>query len=79
MAASWQVTGQRATTQLAAGQFIDGQNVYFTTGLGHQGSVFVPLNRISDQTYIAELVQARADALDSIGSLSSDSAKPAKS
>jgi hypothetical protein len=41
--------------------------------------VFVPLNRISDQNYIAELIQARADALDAVGSLSSQSTAPPKS
>lgn len=69
----WDVTGQIESQQLgAAGGFVKGVEVYFTTRAGHSGSVFLPNAQYSLQA-VQTAINARADLLDSVGSLSSDS------
>lgn len=68
----WQVNAQQETTELALnGAFVSGRRVYFTTGAGNTGSVFLP-----DQAYTVDNVRAaieqQATKLDAIGALSSD-------
>lgn len=72
MAAEWKVLGQRASSQFQdGGQFVDGQTVTFQTGEGHRGQVFIPETRIADSAHVSGVIQAKADALDAIGTLSS--------
>jgi hypothetical protein len=72
MSATWVVNGQRQTSQmLAGGDFVAGQNITFTTGGGHTGTVFVPLTQLGNTAFVKAAIQARADALDAIGALTS--------
>lgn len=70
-ATTWAVTGQVEQTQVAAGgNPVKGVVVYFTTGQGHSGSVFVPYAQYGTD-YVKAAVSAAAQAMDSIGSLTS--------
>lgn len=67
----WRVTTQRQTQQLAAGgQFVPGVEVGFQTGLGVDGSVFVPNSQFTPE-YVAAAVAAKASMLDQVASLQS--------
>jgi hypothetical protein len=69
--ASWTVTGQMETTEFnQQGQVQKGVKVEFTTGQGHTGTVFVPQAQYNPDM-VRQLVQARADLMDQVGSLSS--------
>lgn len=69
----WDVTGQSETQQIGPnGSFVRGVEIYFTTRAGHSGSVFLP-NAQYSQPAVRTAINARADLLDSIGGLSSDS------
>lgn len=71
--ASWSVTGQMETTQLdSTGQATAGVRVFFRTGLGNTGSVFVPRASYAPDN-VRGLVAAAAAAADAIGALTSDS------
>jgi hypothetical protein len=68
---SWVITGQ-VTGQAVnndAGQTIVGSYVYYKTGFGNTGSVFVPDNLLSE-AHVRETVAAAAKLLDGIGRLS---------
>lgn len=70
-ATTWQVTGQTEQTQVSpAGAPVRGVQVFFTTGNGHQGSVFVPYTTYNTDT-VRRLVGQAAANMDSIGQLSS--------
>jgi len=62
------VTNQNETTDLINSKPVRGVRIYFTTGLGNEGSVFIP-----DAQYQPGPVQAalsmRAALLDTIGTL----------
>lgn len=66
----WVVTSQ-VTDQIIntnAGQTVVGTYVYFITGDGNEGSVFVPDVHYSAKTVTA-MIEARADVLDEVGRL----------
>lgn len=68
---SWQVTGQAERTDIAAdGTPVRGMTVYFTTGAGHQGSVFVPAAQYTADN-VRAMIAAAAARMDEIGSLTS--------
>jgi len=68
---TWTVTGQNEQTQIAAGgQPVKGVSVYFTTGQGHTGSVFVPYTTYNQAT-VRNLINAAAAQMDAIGALTS--------
>lgn len=70
--ASWSVTGQMETTQLdSTGQATAGVRVFFRTGLGNTGSVFVPRSSYSPDNVRGMIADAAA-AADAIGQLSSE-------
>ena len=69
---SWYVTSTSETTdQNDGGQFVPGVRVNFTTGRGHQGSVFLPL-AAATRDNVAAAITARVAQLDAISDLSSD-------
>jgi len=74
MAATWHVTGQAADQYEfdGAGNPVTGYQVSFITGAGNRGSVFVPKDQYRPET-IKTLIQAQANTMDAIGSLSSGS------
>lgn len=68
---SWTVTSQGESTEIQSnGQAVRGYRVYFTTGTGQSGSVWIP-----ESSYTPEraklLVGAAAANADAIGNLSS--------
>lgn len=70
MAASWAITGQ-LDGQLqvgTAGQVITGTVIYFQTGEGNQGSVFIPQTRY-DAKEVRKVVQVKADVMDEVSAL----------
>ena len=70
-ATTWKVTTQYEQTQVAAGgQPVRGVQVFFTTGRGHTGSVFVPYAQYTTD-HVREQVQAAAAQMDAVGMLSS--------
>lgn len=69
--ASWTVTGQMESTEFdQQGRIQKGYTVAFQTGQGHSGTVFVPQAQYNPDM-VRQLVQARADLMDQVGSLSS--------
>lgn len=69
---SWAVTSQ-VTGQVVnddAGNTIVGSYIYFTTGNGNKGSVFVPDNLQGNETYVKSAIRAQAKLLDDIGNYS---------
>lgn len=52
----------------AAGAIEDGFDVFFTTGMGHNGSVFVPAARYTPANVKAAVAEAAA-LMDQVGSL----------
>jgi len=70
---TWQVTGQTEYTQVSAtGPPVNGVKVFYQTGQGHTGSVFVPYSQYNAQN-VTNLVSQAAAQMDTIGSLSSGS------
>lgn len=70
--ASWTVTGQ-VTDQVRvtdAGQTIEGAQVYFTTGEGQTGSVFVPDTQYTEAK-VRQMIEHRAAQLDAVFNLAS--------
>lgn len=68
---TWQVTGQNEQTQIdPGGNPVKGVTVFYTTGQGHTGSVFVPYAQYN-QANVRNLIQAAATQMDSIGALTS--------
>lgn len=73
MASGWTVTAQ-ITDQVIntdAGQTVIGTYVYFTTGEGNSGNVFVPDAHYSAKK-VRQMVHAKAELLDEIGGLAAD-------
>lgn len=66
----WQITSQLSDQfeNTAAGQTVLGVRVYFITGNGNEGSVFVPQNLYTVRN-VQERVRAQAQLLDDIGAL----------
>lgn len=68
---TWTVTGQNEQTQIdPGGNPVKGVTVFYTTGAGHTGSVFVPYAQYT-QANVRNLVNQAAAAMDSIGALTS--------
>lgn len=70
MASGWTVTAQ-ITDQVIntnAGQTVVGTYVYFTTGDGNSGNVFVPDEHYSAKK-VRAMVHAKAELLDEVGGL----------
>jgi folate-dependent phosphoribosylglycinamide formyltransferase PurN len=66
----WTITGQVEGVQVStAGRVVNGTTVYFVTGNGDAGSVFVEAAKYNAETVTA-LVGARAMQLDAIANLS---------
>lgn len=66
----WQVIGQTQVTDAnAEGRFVDGLRVTFRTGLGHTGSVFIPLDAATPDN-VAQVISERAMTMDGIAGLS---------
>lgn len=71
--ATWRIDSQSPRTRATATNGIeDGYDVAFTTGEGHNGTVFVPMSRYTPAK-VKDAIQEQADLLDSIGSLTHDS------
>jgi hypothetical protein len=68
----WQVTSQSTgqVTVNQAGNVVEGVIVYFITGQGNEGSVFIPNTAYSAANVRARVDQAAA-TLDEVGNLSS--------
>lgn len=66
----WVITSQQETTELdQRGLAVHGVRIYFTTGKGQPGSVFIASNRYNAVNARAE-VAARAAAMDEVAGLS---------
>jgi hypothetical protein len=66
----WAVTAQQESTELASnGQFVKGMSVFFQTGSGVAGSVFVP-DMLYTPDYVRDAINAKAQQLDIIAGLS---------
>ena len=66
----WTITAQiEGTRVVPPGRVETGTTVYFTTGNGDQGSVFVPLAQYNVET-VKAAVAARAGQLDAIANMS---------
>lgn len=68
----WVVTGQ-ATDQVIntqAGQSVVGVQIYFVTGDGNEGSVFIANHRYTPKR-VREEIHKAADVLDEVGRLTS--------
>jgi hypothetical protein len=67
---TWKVTGQQEYTQVqVTGPPLPGVKVFYQTGAGHSGSVFVPLGQYNVTT-VRNLLNAAAAQMDAIGQLS---------
>lgn len=66
---SWTVTNQVEQTQVIGNQPTRGVQVYYTTGKGNSGSVFVPYNTYTTDN-VRAAVQAAASQMDAVGMLS---------
>lgn len=67
---SWEITAQ-ATNQVTVNQasnVVEGVIVYFRTGEGNEGSVFVP-NAVYNVTRVKAMVSEAARKLDDVGRL----------
>lgn len=72
----WTVTSSQPTTTLdSAGRPIKGYQVTFTTGLGHNGTVFVPDSQYQPDM-VRAAVKAQAQIVDAINSLSEPNTLP---
>lgn len=70
---TWRVTSQSQTTQInGAGAPVDGVEVFFTTGDGHSGSVFVAQNQYNPAN-VRDAIAAAATQMDAVGQLTSES------
>jgi hypothetical protein len=67
---TWQVTSQLTDQQTinGAGNVITGVRVYFITGQGNEGVVFVP-DTIYNTKSAREMIAANARTLDDVGNL----------
>lgn len=67
----WVITSQihDQTRNDAAGNTLVGALIYFTTGNGNQGVVFVTDNLLTTK-HVVTVVQAQANLIDDIGALS---------
>ena len=73
MSDSWQVTGQRQTSLMQNGQFVEAMQVSFTTASGVSGHVTIPLQTYSQAT-VKEAIDKRVALIDPVSSLTGSSA-----
>ena len=73
MAATWQVTRQAAdqVNITTSGDPITGVRVFYQTGQGNTGSVFIPDTQYHNTAAVKEALQAAANQADTIGALHS--------
>lgn len=73
MAASWSVTRQAAdqVNITNGGDPISGVRIFFTTGEGNTGSVFIPDTVYHHTAAVKEAIQAQANQMDAISALHS--------
>lgn len=63
---TWTIDSQAPRMgQNARGQYVDGYQVEFTTGMGNRGVIFVPRERYNPANVVA-LVKAHASELDTV-------------
>lgn len=68
----WKVTGQQETRQQdAAGNFVDGVLVMFSTNAGNNGSVFVPAT-LYNAARVRDLVSQQAALMDGVSALAEE-------
>lgn len=68
---TWTVTGQTENTVVTVGgQPVRGVQVFYQTGQGHQGSVFIPYTQYQDLGYVRAQISAAAGQMDAVGQLS---------
>jgi hypothetical protein len=70
----WRVTSQ-ATDQIEntdAGKTEVGVRIYFVTGDGNEGSIFVANRHYGDKKHVKNRLHAAAQQIDEIGALGSD-------
>lgn len=68
---SWKVTGQNQVTEIQPGGTpTQGVRVYYTTGTGQSGNVFVPMTSYTPDG-VAAAVAAAAATMDAVGTLTS--------
>lgn len=73
MAATWEVTRQ-AADQVSIetnGDPVTGTRIFFSTGKGNAGSVFIPDATYHNTTAVKEAIQAQATQMDAISALKS--------
>ena len=71
-AASWQVSRQAADqVDIANGDPVTGVRVFFVTGLGNAGSVFIPDAQYHNTAAVKEALQVQANQMDAVGTLHS--------
>jgi hypothetical protein len=69
-APTWKVSSQiEATEPDQAGQLVSGYRVYFTTGGGQAGSVFVPMAVYTNVDAVKELISNQVTAVHAIANL----------
>lgn len=67
----WTVTSQTEVTKPdPSGNFTTGVQVYFTTALGQQSSVFVPDNIYPNVDQVRQMIAAKAAIVDQVRQLS---------
>lgn len=65
----YKVTSQQDTSGLdATGRYVPGRMIYFTTGTGTPGSVFVPMTQFTEAN-VRALITAQATILDAVDAL----------
>lgn len=65
--ATWKVTSVPPYTDFqTGGGIVEGHRVYFTTGNGAEGYVFIPQSILDNTAAVNSLVQAKANQLDNI-------------
>lgn len=70
---TWRVDSQVQRTRVnALGGVEDGYDIAFTTGAGHNGSVFVPESRYTPANVRAAIAE-KAALMDQVGSMTHDS------
>jgi len=69
----WVVTSQLTDQVIvtAAGQAVTGVQIFFVTGDGNQGSVFIAQNHYGDIKVVTAAIHAEAGQIDTVGKLSS--------
>lgn len=69
-ATTWTVTNQVERDQVQPGSApVRGVQIFFQTGRGHSGSVFVPYTQYSSTDQVRAQIQAAAAQMDAVGML----------